>query len=197
MGSSTAQGVGASTPSVSWAGRLQTDMQVRSVSITNIALGGTTTYMGLPTGSAPVAGRPAPVTTINVTAALAFSPKLVIVSYPTNDTEQGYSVSETVNNLLTIRATALARGVSVVVQGTQPRDLADAQRALLPQIDTQLAQAIGACFVEVRSALAAADGRIAAAYSAGDGVHVNDAGHALIEGRIKALLDAGTCVRTQ
>ena len=92
---------------------------------------------------------------------------------------------------------ALAHGAAVLVQGTQPRNLSDAQRALLAQVDASLASSIGACFVEVRSAVAAADGRIAAAYDAGDGVHLNDAGHALIYARIKAVLDGGNCVKVR
>jgi lysophospholipase L1-like esterase len=195
IGSSSAAGTGPSTPANAWVPRLQTYVAMRSVSITNLAVGGTNTYQALPIGSPQVPNRPVPVGSLNIDAALSFSPKLVIVSYPTNDTELNFSVSETVNNILTIRAAALARGVPVLVQGTQPRNLSDAQRAFFPQIDAQLAAAIGTCFVEVRSALAAADGRISATYDAGDGVHVNDAGHAIIYSKIRTVLDAGTCVR--
>lgn len=197
IGSSSAEGVGASTPSQAWAARLRSDMLVRGVSIANLALGGSTTYAGIPIGSPAVSNRPLPLGGANIEAALASGPKLVIVAYPTNDTEAGFSESETVRNLLAIRAAALARNVAVVIQGTQPRNMNDAKRALLPQIDAQLALAVGSCFVEVRSSLAAADGRIAAAYDSGDGVHVNDAGHALIHSRIMSLLDVGTCVKAQ
>jgi acyl-CoA thioesterase I len=186
VGATTGQG---------WVARLQTDVSPRGVLVTNLAVGGTTTYVGLPSSSVPVSGRPLPNGSINIDAALAHSPKLVLVAYPTNDTEQGYSVSETVTNLLAIRTYARARGVAVMVQGTQPRNLTDAQRALLPQIDTQLATAVGPCFVDVRSLLASADGRINPIYDSGDGVHVNNAGHAVIFNRVKAVLDAGTCVR--
>jgi lysophospholipase L1-like esterase len=148
----------------------------------------------MPSSYVPPSGRPLPDGSINIDAATAFSPKLILVAYPTNDTANGYSVSETVTNLLTIRSYAQAKGVSVVVEGTQPRDLPDAQRALLPQIDEQLAAAIGPCFVNVRSLLASADGRINPIYDSGDGVHPNDAGHQVIFAQVKALLDAGACV---
>ena len=42
---------------------------------------------------------------------------------------------------------------------------------------------------------AAADGRINPLYDSGDGVHPNDAGHALIFSRVKSVLDSANCVR--
>ena len=42
--------------------------------------------------------------------------------------------------------------------------------------------------------LAGPDGRLAAAYDAGDGVHPNDAGHAIIFQRVDAVLQSGRCV---
>jgi len=197
IGSSSAMGIGPSLPANAWARRLQADVGALGVTINNLALGGATTYQGLPLSAAPVPGRRVPHGPANIDAALSLSPKLVLVAYPHNDTAEGHSVDETVQNILAIRAYAAVRGVAVLVQGTQPRNLPDAQRALLAQIDNRLATLIGACFVEVRSAVAAADGRIGAAYDSGDGVHLNDAGHALIFARIKAVLDAGSCVKVR
>jgi lysophospholipase L1-like esterase len=194
LGSSSAQGVGAQT--LSWAQALQRTYAYRAVSIVNLAVGGTTTYEALPSDSPTVAGRPGPATTFNIDAALATSPKLVLVSYPTNDTAEGYTVDETVRNLLTIRSTALSRGVPVVIVSTQPRDLNATQLARLVEIDGQVSQAVGPCFVAVSAALAGPDGRIAPQYDAGDGIHVNDSGHALIHDRIAALIDGGGCVTT-
>ena len=116
-------------------------------------------------------------------------------SYPSNDTALGYAVDETVRNLLAIRAEALARGATVVLLSTQPRALTPAHLAKMPQIDARLQAAAGDCFVELREALAGPDGRLAPAYDSGDGVHPNDAGHALIFQRVKALIDGGRCVR--
>lgn len=196
MGSSTAEGTGTSVPVTAWTARLQADVYAKGVTLNNLALSGATTYTGLPTSTPAVPDRPAPNGAYNIEAALAFSPKLVIIAYPTNDTSNDYTVSETVNNLLAIRAAALAQGVPVIVQGTQPRDLTEEQLALLPQIDEQLAGAIGPCFVEVRSALQGPTGQIRSIYSTGDGTHLNDAGHELIFNRIKSVLTSGQCVPT-
>jgi lysophospholipase L1-like esterase len=66
---------------------------------------------------------------------------------------------------------------------------------VLAEIDRGLAELAGACFVPLQAALADVDGGIAAAYAAGDGIHLNDAGHALVLQRVQAVLDAGRCVR--
>jgi lysophospholipase L1-like esterase len=195
MGSSSAAGAGATEPGRSWVARLQADYAARSVSVANLAKGGTTTYAGLPAASRQVPGRPPPDPDGNVDAALARAPKLLLVSYPTNDTALGYSVEETVSNLLAIRAAAVAGGAGVIVLSTQPRAMITSELARLPQIDARLAQAVGPCFVAVREALATPSGQIDERYSAGDGVHVNDAGHALILERVRAVIDGGQCVR--
>jgi lysophospholipase L1-like esterase len=194
IGSSTALGVGAQT--LSWAQALQRSYAYRSVSFVNLAVGGMTTYEALPTGSPAVPGRPAPAPTANVNAALATSPKLLLVSYPTNDTANGYSADETVRNLLAIRSAALTRGVPVIILSTQPRDLNDTQLARLAEIDGRVSQSVAPCFVAVREALAGQDGRLAPQYDSGDGIHPNDAGHAVIHDRIARLIDGGRCVTT-
>lgn len=194
MGSSTAAGTGAPAGK-GWVAQLAGNYAARGVQVANIAQGGTVTYEGLSASAAPVAGRPAPNPAVNIDQALARKPVLLIVSYPTNDTALGYGVDETVNNLLAIRSQALAAGVPVVVTSTQPRNLTDTQLANLRAIDTRLAASVGACFVEVRAALAGADGKLAPEYDSGDGVHPNGAGHVLIAERLSQLLAAGSCVR--
>jgi lysophospholipase L1-like esterase len=195
MGSSTAAGQGA-TPGQSWADRLQAGQLARQVVVHNIARNGALTSQALPAASTPLAGRPAPDPAINIDRALGYSPKLVLMSFPTNDTVAGYPADETVANLRTLRVTAAAGGAASIVLGVQPRDGLDAaQRGVLAEIDRGLAELAGACFVPLQAALADVGGGIALAYAAGDGVHLNDAGHALVQQRVQAVLDAGRCVR--
>jgi acyl-CoA thioesterase I len=194
MGSSTAAGTGASTSAKSWAGLLQAGIAANNLLVVNIAKTGATTYEGLATSSPPVAGQPSPDPTVNVTAALAQSPKALLLSYPTNDTALDYSATETVGNLLAIRAAAVAANVRVIVLSTQPRDLSPAQLARLVEIDDAMSAAVGACFVAVRTDLAGVDSKLNTSYDSGDGIHPNDAGHALIHQRVRALIDTGSCV---
>lgn len=195
MGSSTATGAGAT--SQSWVDRLKAGYAIRTVGVVNIAKGATTSYAGLPASSTPVAGRPAPDPAANVDAAMAFAPKLVLVSYPTNDTAFGYTADETVRNLLAIRSAAQARGAAVIVLSTQPAALTPAQLGLLPQIDSRVSAEVGSCFVAVREALAAPNGTLNPTYDSGDGLHPNESGHALIHSRVATVIDSGLCVRTQ
>ena len=192
MGSSTAAGVGASK--VAWASSLQATYAARSVRLINIARSWTVTYDGLPTASSTPAARPSPNPVDNVDAALANSPKLLLVAYPTNDTANDYSVEETVNNLLAIRAAAQARGTAVIIVSTQPRRLPAAQLARLALIDARLSSTVSPCFVAVREALAGPDGTLAARYDSGDHIHPNDAGHAVIHAGVVELIDSGRCV---
>jgi hypothetical protein len=166
----------------------------QGVQFENIAKGGTVTYQGLSAAAAAVPGRPLPDAEANIDRALSLDPVLLIVAYPTNDTALGYSVAETVGNILAIRSRALASSVPVIVLSTQPRNLSAEQLARLPLIDAHLGVGVGPCFVEVRSALAAENGHLAAQYDVGDGVHPNDEGHLLIAARIRAALDSGSCV---
>lgn len=193
MGSSTAAGTGATTPATSWAGLLQAGIAAQNLQVVNIAKSGATTYMGLPTSSTPPAGRASPDPTANVTAALAQLPKVLLLSYPTNDTALNYGASETVTNLLAIRTAAIASNVSVIVLSTQPRDLSPTQLALLEDVDAGVSAVVGACFVAVRDDLAGPDSKLHPTYNA-DGIHPNDAGHALIHQRLRALIDSRTCV---
>ena len=163
----------------------------------NIAKGATTTYAGLPTSSPPVVNRPPPDPTANVDAAIAQSPKLLLVAYPSNDTAGNFSVDETVRNLLTIRSTAQARGIAVIIVSTQPAALTPEQLAVLPQIDARMSAAVAPCFAAVREALAGPDGRLSPVYDSGDGLHPNDAGHAVIASKVESVIDSGECVRTR
>lgn len=195
MGSSTASGTGA-TPGNRWADLVQNSLTSRGAVFANIAKGGTVTYHGLSASSPAVQNRPAPDPALNIDQALSRNPVVLLVSYPTNDIAHGYSVDEAVKNILTIRNAALEKKVPVLVFSTQPRDLTDAQLAQLQQIDVQLSNAVGACFVNIRGLLAGADGRIAPIYSSGDGIHPNDAGHRVIADTVLKTINSKTCIRT-
>ena len=194
MGSSTAAGAGAPAGK-GWVALLGATHAASGAQIANIAKGGTVSYEGLSVNAARLAGRPPSDPAGNIDQALSRKPVLLIVSYPTNDTALGYSVDETVGNLLAIRAQALAAGVPVVVTSTQPRNLSDAQLAQMRVIDERMAASAGACFVDVRQALAGPDGRLAAHLDSGDGVHPNEAGHQLIVQQVQAVLTSARCVK--
>jgi lysophospholipase L1-like esterase len=86
--------------------------------------------------------------------------------------------------------------VATLVLSTQPRvGLSTAQQATLEATDREAATRFGACFVPLRAGLAGPDGAPAAAYSAGDGIHLNAAGHAWVQARVAEVLLGNRCVR--
>ena len=99
-------------------------------------------------------------------------------SASTNDLVAGSSADDLINNLTTLRNYAVARHVTVIIQGPIPRTggLNDAQRATLPSVDQRARTLAGNCFVSLLTALGTADDKLASQFDVGDGVHTNDAG---------------------
>ena len=194
MGSSSAAGLGASTGR-SWATTLGTDYAAHGVTLRNIARSSAVTAMARPASAPAPSNRPAPDAAINIDAALSLLPKMLLLSFPTGDTAAGYTADETLGHLAVIRQAAAAVQVPVVILGTQPRDaFTTAQRATLAEIDRQLAASAGPCFLPLFEALADPRGVIRTDLAAGDGIHLNDAGHAVVRQRVQVLLDGGRCV---
>lgn len=195
LGSSTAAGAGAPSGE-GWAWRLGADLQARGVTIHNLARSGLLTSQALPVGTPLAAGRAAPDPNVNIDRALALSPRLVLLAFPTNDAAAGIPAAETVGHWALIRDAAARGGAATLVLSTQPRDGLDAaQRAALDETDRIAAQAFGPCFVELRAALSNAEGGIAPAYAAGDGIHLNSEGHRVVFERVASVLAGGRCVR--
>lgn len=194
MGSSTAAGAGAPAGK-GWVALLQANWSAKGYALVNLAKGGITTYQALSAASPPVANRPLPDPPLNIDQASTRSPKLLFLSFPTNDTAAGYGTDEIVNNVLAIRAKALAASVPVIVLSTQPRALTAAQQQQLLDIDQRLIKEVGTCFVAVHARLAGPDDKLAAIYDSGDGIHPNEAGHAVIAGAVETVMRSGTCVK--
>jgi len=194
LGSSTAAGTGVPAGQ-GWVSLLEAAYRPAGVSIRNLAVAGTVTYHALPGSLWPSLSRPSPKAQTNVDAALALAPRLLLLAYPSNDTARGYSVEETVSNLLAIRQVSLAKGIAVLVLSTQPRNLSTEQRASLSLIDQQLRTAVGPCFVAVNERLSTPDGLLQSVYDSGDGVHPNAKGHRLIADQVQAVINGGKCVR--
>lgn len=195
LGSSTAAGVGA-PDGLGWVARLGAQLQAQGVGLTNLARSGLLTSQALPVGTPLVAGRAPPDPAVNIDRALTLSPALVILSFPSNDAVAGVPAAETVGHWQLIAQHAARAGSATLVLSTQPRDGLDAvQRAALDETDRLAADAFGACFVALRAALSDAQGNIAPALSAGDGIHLNAEGHRIVFERTMAVLASERCVR--
>ncbi len=182
LGSSTAAGSGASTPSRAWVNRYRTFLQRfrHSAQVINLAKGGYTTYKVMPSGTIPPPARPAPDPDRNITKALSFNPNAIIINLPSNDAAGGYSVSEQLANYDVIIATANTQGVPVWISTTQPRNLSVSGRQnLLTMRDSTFAR-FGNKAIDFWNGIARENGKIHPEFDSGDGTHLNDAGHAIL-----------------
>jgi acyl-CoA thioesterase I len=195
LGSSTAAGVGA-VPGESWSARLRIAYEPATVEIVNLARSGMLTAQARPLDAPAAVPQPAPLEGRNVDAALARSPRLLVLAYPSNDAGAGVPPRDSLTNLQAVQQRALQGGVATMVLSSQPVDALDPPaRERQIELDRLARAAFGPCFVELREALAGPNGGIAPAYASGDGVHLNGEGHRVIAERVRAQLTAGQCVR--
>lgn len=185
IGSSTAAGAGATTFDSSWVAittRYYKERGELSKTI-DIAVSGTTTWNGMPTSfTPPTTGSPAPLPSNpahNVTDILQLGSDVVIVGYPSNDIAFGYTLTQYLANLRTIYDSVVAAGKVCYVTTTQPRnDIVTSLRQLALQgrdsILNEFPQRSLNFWDPVTDPSTLG---ILAKYSAGDGIHLNNAGH--------------------
>jgi lysophospholipase L1-like esterase len=183
LGSSTSAGTGPSDPKNAWVPRYRAYLQRRfpAFELSNLAVGGFTTYHVQPTGFVSPAGRPAPVAGKNITAALALKPDAIIVNLPSNDAAAHVPIAEQLANYERIGELARAARVPLWVTTSQPRNFGDgAQLALLTQASAGIKSSFAPRVLDFWTPFADAAGRILPEHDSGDGTHLNDAAHARI-----------------
>jgi acyl-CoA thioesterase I len=183
VGSSTAYGVGASPIDSSWVRRLQSQtlLDQRKANVINLALSGFTTYHVLPTNSSSGNGITVD-TSRNITKALGYQPDLVIISLPSNDIAYNFTDAEILNNYSILIRLIEEKNVPYIITSTQPRNFPElALRKRLKDLNSQLSTRFPSHIVDIYSDLAdTTDLKIKAGLDSGDGIHVNNKGHAII-----------------
>jgi lysophospholipase L1-like esterase len=181
LGSSTSAGTGPSDPNNAWVPRYRAYLQQRfpAFGLTNLAVGGFTTYHVQPSDFIPPTGRPTPVAGKNITAALALKPDAIIVNLPSNDAAAHVPLAEQLANYQRLGELASAAHVPLWVSTSQPRNFGDgAQRALLTQASDGIQRRFAPRVLDFWTPFADAAGRIEPEHDSGDGTHLNDAAHA-------------------
>jgi lysophospholipase L1-like esterase len=99
LGSSTAEGAGASKLSNSWVFKLEQELKIsnKASSVINYGKSGYSTFHILPTGTR-YSNRPNPDIERNITNALSMNPNMIIINMPSNDAAYGYSNEEQLKN---------------------------------------------------------------------------------------------------
>jgi lysophospholipase L1-like esterase len=178
LGSSTAAGAGAGVYDSSWVGRiikyLPSTKTYKADSIINLAVGGYTSFNILPSGNA----------NHNITKALIYKPFAVIINMPSNDIANGISVDAQMRNFATIADLCQKQSVELWITTSQPRNLSTDGRAKLLELKNRITTVYGKHSIDFWTDLAEADGTIKAAYSIGDGIHLNSTGHRALFSRV-------------
>jgi len=183
LGSSTAEGQGATTPERSWVAlyRAHLDREFVHFAVVSLAAGGQTTYHIQPSSYAPPPHRPAPVAGKNMDAALALSPSAILISLPSNDQAEGYSLEEQLANYDRLAAAAAAARVPLWVTTTQPRNFREPElREGLLAARQAILRRFSPRALDFWTPLADSAGLIRPELDSGDGTHIDDAGHALL-----------------
>lgn len=193
LGSSSAEGTGATTFDSSWVGRvyhyfnLNTSDGVDTI-MYNLAVGGYTSYHVMPTGFTPPGGRPSPDPLRNITAALSYSPDVILVNLPSNDIFQNYTVHEVMDNFRQISTIAGNAGVRFFITTSQPRDDDPPIPVNLKSLKDSIIASFPLKYIDFWSDLVSNDGlfHLLPEVGWGDGVHINNLGHFYVANRVIA-----------
>ena len=184
IGSSTAEGVGASVPDSAWVNRYQNALP--HVEVINLAKGGYMTWNLLPDGSRTPDSIVYKVDTIrNITKALSFDPDGIIINLPSNDAGHYFGTKVQLHNFNIMLETAKEQEVPVWICTSQPRNYADSIKLQI-QLDLQDSVLVkyGARSLDFWKGVADEKGHILPQYDSGDGIHLNDSGHRLLVERV-------------
>ncbi|MBO9641069.1 MAG: SGNH/GDSL hydrolase family protein [Siphonobacter aquaeclarae] len=174
LGSSTAEGWGASTYDSSWAGRLKAFSKPSQV--INLAKGGYVTTHILPTET-PSAQVD---TSRNIDAALRHHPTCIIISMTTNDIANGISVSKIMENLSTVVSYAKNHGVRYVFVTTpHPRKISAEKTAQYLEYRDRVLREYADFSVNYYDPIAGKD-NLTKPELLKDGLHPNDKGHSVL-----------------
>jgi acyl-CoA thioesterase I len=182
LGSSSAAGDGAKPLDSAWAYRIQGVVNANGTkaNFINLAVTGYTTYQALPAGY-HTANRPAPDVNFNITKALSLKPTLVILSFPSNDIAYNYTGTETMKNYATMVHLLDSAKVQYIIFGNQPRNFTNYNQRLREKTLNDTIRNVYTVHVnDFFSALSTTTYLINPKYSAGDGIHLNNSGQALI-----------------
>lgn len=190
LGSSTAAGTGTSVSDSAWVNRYRVAIQENSpgFDVINLAIGGYTTFQILPTGTTLPDGVNESIdVNHNVTKALSYNPCAIIINMPSNDATKYYDVQMQLDNYKIISDLASEAGIKVWIATPQPRNFSDpVQTQIQFDLFDTLPDIYGDYTIDFWTDIADENGRVVSDYDAGDGIHLNNAGHRILFERVLA-----------
>lgn len=185
IGSSTAAGSGPSSSDSTWVNRYRKYLQNINPAnqVTNLALGGTTTYHIMPSWFLTPTGKPAVTPAKNVTMALSLNPDAIIVNMPSNDGANGFDVNEQMSNFITLYNEADTAGVQMWVCTTQPKNTNTAKKIIQTEVRDSILIATTSA-IDFWTTIVGTNNDIDTLYDSGDRTHLNNAGHRILYNRV-------------
>lgn len=178
IGSSIAQGVGASDYANSWVGTLQS---VSQDSIINNSKSGYLTFHFLPETLPNKAGIVSDLSR-NITASLKLNPDLIIFSITTNDVANGFTADQYMANMKIMTDLCEVNHVLFLIGSTTPRPLNLEGKMALIEINNRMKNVYGDDrFVNYYQELVDLKTlEFKSVYNSGDNLHPNNKGHKVI-----------------
>jgi lysophospholipase L1-like esterase len=175
------------------------DAVLGDFSVVNLARGGYTSVE-----LAPGSGADG-----SIDDAIDEDPNLIVVSLAgSNDLSAGTSTSTFMARLTSMRGAAVDAGIPIFFVSTAPKDLSTSERETLRDWADEMGTRFSTCwvpegsgehspcFIDIFGRLANASLGVASEYSAGDGIHLNDAGHTAIYEVASAVVEPYVCSMT-
>ena len=199
LGSSTAEGSGASVKDSSWVGRYTHYLAKNSnYKLINLARGGYTTFQIVENGSFIPAELNTEVDTLrNITKALTYHPSIIIINMPSNDASRGVDPAVQMKNYEAIYSKARKENIEVWICTPQPRNFKEENKMeIIRQMRQDITGRFGDRSIDFWSLISAENGFILPQYDSGDGVHLNDAGHkVLFDKMVRMNVMARSCLK--
>ncbi len=199
LGSSTSLGTGAN-PIItnSWVNLFSSAIFQKNtkLNVVNLSASGYTTYHILPTGTVLPSGVPTIDINKNITKALSYNPVAIIINMPSNDTDNGYTVTAQLDNYSILNTEANNRSVGLWIATPQPRDAFDAAEV---QTQKDVRDAITSFYadkaIDFWTDITGVDDKILPLLSYADGIHLNNSGHNILFNKVlNKNIDVTACI---
>ncbi len=186
LGSSTAAGAGPSSSDSTWVNRYRKYLLSINPSnqVTNLARGGYNTYRIQADNYIAPSGRPSTDSIRNISQALRLNPDAIIVNMPSNDAASGYDVNEQMSNFIRLKLVADSSNVPIWICTTQPRNFSPQATLIQTQTRDSIFSYFGTKAIDFWTGFADTSNGIKAIFDSGDGVHMNDAAHNILNQRV-------------
>ena len=140
----------------------------------------------MPNGFRPPSERASSDLGKNISAAMDYHPKAIIINVPSEDVAFGYSIAEQLNNYDALFAFAQEQRVPLWIASPQPRNFPSLgmRRQLSAVRDSLLHRYTGAHVIDFWTGIADSSGGIRPEYDSGDGIHLNNAGQGVLCQRV-------------